>query len=758
MPELDFPNDQYPSIGQTYTGANGVIYTYDGVKWVGQGPTSNKGPTGPQGPIGNVGPQGPVGLLTNSVTYQFEGYSLTTATVDSSIIFDSYDNTSTTLIKLTEQDVLGNSTYDWLGFLGATPGTPKGNLHIVDESDKSNFVIFQVTDIAYNSPYFEATVNYAVGSAIPITTSTNVFVGYVKNGTSVSGFVEEGEERSLAFYSAPGVGSTISPISPVTFNTFSSTLQLGSSVSTGSNFALVRNFLSPSVLAGMSFSQYHDSSNANNLTFLRGRNRSDAPAPIEAGDEIASIAFVGYAGTTTDLVGFAGIQAGTIGSPSTKYPQGRLAFFVGAGATQTSSIQAILSATGTWKTSRLDAFSGSNLYVDSNLVPGEQNNNSLGGSSFKWKDLYLGDGPIYLGDHQINVNETGELEINGTPISFSTSVLSSGTYTAVLSTDGILTVGGLTVNGEIIAQKLTIEYTTVTTTNITTDDIFSVGNTTNSVSTDTGALVVAGGVGIGGDVYVGGELNLNGILVNSTTVTNWNTAYTWGDHSIVGYLTTETDPVFSSSAASGITSTNITNWDTAYTWGDHGTVGYLTTVTETDPVFSSSAASGITSTNITNWDTAYTWGDHSIVGYLTATDVTETLEIANLTVGSVVKLTQTEEKFLNTATSIAIVEHDCSSGHIFNHTSIANSFTVNLTNLILEEGYATNITMILNQGATAYSSTGLQINGVTQTVSWQASSTPPDGNANKKDIVNFSILSTGTSSAYLVFGQLVSFG
>jgi hypothetical protein len=175
-------------------------------------------------------------------------------------------------------------------------------------------------------------------------------------------------------------------------------------------------------------------------------------------------------------------------------------------------------------------------------------------------------------------------------------------------------------------------------------------------------------------------------------------------------------------------------------------------------VFSSSAASGITSTNITNWDTAYTWGDHSIVGYLTATDVTETLEIANLTVGSVVKLTQTEEKFLNTATSIAIVEHDCSSGHIFNHTSIANSFTVNLTNLILEEGYATNITMILNQGATAYSSTGLQINGVTQTVSWQASSTPPDGNANKKDIVNFSILSTGTSSAYLVFGQLVSFG
>lgn len=42
-----------------------------------------------------------------------------------------------------------------------------------------------------------------------------------------------------------------------------------------------------------------------------------------------------------------------------------------------------------------------------------------------------------------------------------------------------------------------------------------------------------------------------------------------------GYLTTETDPVFTASAAAGITSTNISNWNTAYGWGNHATAGYI---------------------------------------------------------------------------------------------------------------------------------------------------------------------------------------
>jgi hypothetical protein len=65
-------------------------------------------------------------------------------------------------------------------------------------------------------------------------------------------------------------------------------------------------------------------------------------------------------------------------------------------------------------------------------------------------------------------------------------------------------------------------------------------------------------------------------------ITNWNTAYGWGDHSTVGYLTTETDPVFGASAASGIAAGDITNWDAAYGWGNHSTAGYLTSYTDTN--------------------------------------------------------------------------------------------------------------------------------------------------------------------------------
>ena len=45
--------------------------------------------------------------------------------------------------------------------------------------------------------------------------------------------------------------------------------------------------------------------------------------------------------------------------------------------------------------------------------------------------------------------------------------------------------------------------------------------------------------------------------------------------------------------------------------------GFLTSFTETDPIFSASAAAGITQTKINNWDQAFSWGNHAAGGYLT---------------------------------------------------------------------------------------------------------------------------------------------
>ena len=91
---------------------------------------------------------------------------------------------------------------------------------------------------------------------------------------------------------------------------------------------------------------------------------------------------------------------------------------------------------------------------------------------------------------------------------------------------------------------------------------------------------------------------LNGIgfvKANGTTISYDNSSY----------ITTESDPVFVSSVAYGITNENTNDWNAAFGWGNHADVGYLTSFTETDPIFTASAASGITTTNISNWNSGY---------------------------------------------------------------------------------------------------------------------------------------------------------
>jgi len=59
------------------------------------------------------------------------------------------------------------------------------------------------------------------------------------------------------------------------------------------------------------------------------------------------------------------------------------------------------------------------------------------------------------------------------------------------------------------------------------------------------------------------------------TYNNTNGVFTYTPPDLTGYLTAETDPVFSAHVASGILQTNINNWNSAYGWGDHSTQGYI---------------------------------------------------------------------------------------------------------------------------------------------------------------------------------------
>jgi len=62
----------------------------------------------------------------------------------------------------------------------------------------------------------------------------------------------------------------------------------------------------------------------------------------------------------------------------------------------------------------------------------------------------------------------------------------------------------------------------------------------------------------------------------SLSYNNNSGVFTYTPPDLSAFLTSETDPVYSASAAANVTNTKISNWDTAHGWGNHGAQGYLT--------------------------------------------------------------------------------------------------------------------------------------------------------------------------------------
>lgn len=128
-----------------------------------------------------------------------------------------------------------------------------------------------------------------------------------------------------------------------------------------------------------------------------------------------------------------------------------------------------------------------------------------------------------------------------------------------------------------------------------------------------------------------------------------------------------------------------------------------------------------------------------------------------LYVGNSLVINQVQESFIGIENATGIVDHDTSLSKVFNHTSISNTFTVNLTNLTLNSGYSTIVILLLNQGVTAYIPTQLSINNNVQTINWQGGIIPL-GVPNSIDVLSFTLLNTGNINSCTVLGQVVSFG
>ena len=72
------------------------------------------------------------------------------------------------------------------------------------------------------------------------------------------------------------------------------------------------------------------------------------------------------------------------------------------------------------------------------------------------------------------------------------------------------------------------------------------------------------------------SVNTNSAGTAALSYTSGTGVFDYTPPDLSGFLTSESDPVYSAAPAAGITKTNITNWNAAHGWGDHSTQGYLT--------------------------------------------------------------------------------------------------------------------------------------------------------------------------------------
>jgi hypothetical protein len=99
------------------------------------------------------------------------------------------------------------------------------------------------------------------------------------------------------------------------------------------------------------------------------------------------------------------------------------------------------------------------------------------------------------------------------------------------------------------------------------------------------------------------------------------------------------------------------------------------------------------------------------------------------------------------------VIHDFSTTAIWSHSSIVSNFIPDITNVPTTDNRTIVITLILQQGATAYVPTTLYIAGAAQSVKWLGG-VAPSGTANGIDVFTFTLVRV--SSSWKVLGSRTS--
>ena len=157
-----------------------------------------------------------------------------------------------------------------------------------------------------------------------------------------------------------------------------------------------------------------------------------------------------------------------------------------------------------------------------------------------------------------------------------------------------------------------------------------------------------------------------------------------------------------------------------------------------------------------------------IAAQVTNTPVHVTSASSGMTVNSAIlaakKINSLEVKYepgLLASAATGSIDIDVNGAQVIYHSSASANFSFNFrgdssTTLAntLEVGHTATVSIVINNGSTAYYCTSVKIDGSTKTVKWAGGSAPTAGNASTHDIYTFNIIKTASTPTYLILGSL----
>ena len=218
------------------------------------------------------------------------------------------------------------------------------------------------------------------------------------------------------------------------------------------------------------------------------------------------------------------------------------------------------------------------------------------------------------------------------------------------------------------------------------------------------------------------------------------------------------------------TVTDESNWRITYTGIPYGSgAGGTATLTNPNPpaiwktvplnTFKTAITGTYSNTNVASYLVANpqsgTYSNTNVAAYLTTG---QNVTTANLTItGNVVQQGAYYETFSNVTNSGGNLVCNFANSATFYATLTAN-VTANIYNVTATAGRVTSVTLIVDQGATAYGVANIQINGGgVQTIKWAGGTGPNTGTASNTDVMSFSLISLN-GTAWRVLGQISNYG